>query len=307
MSVNLKSPSLTSRRRSTAESEFSIHIRPESHRQPMGSKSGASGGKRQRRAYAPVTRPVGHPGPAEAQPRPSSSQASEWGRKDDAARSASCCARCPIVTSSGIRRRRRFESERGGRRSCPSWSRRLLPDRPEGPSPGPEVTLVLPPHGIIAPAPELADIPIGVLSRLHWWRDADRRNFNSAHRRFVFERRVSGPPRRARSSSSMGAASFLIVLRHIPLHRINDAQERQPHRPEMVLPVHELAKRHAPVHNSIVIAAKRMLVRREALSRPRPTIPTLLSQPTPSLLAEQQDLSRVPILTHPTTTPPAAA
>jgi hypothetical protein len=183
VSVNLKSPSLTSRRRSTAESEFSIHIRPESHRQPMGSKSGASGGKRQRGAYAPVTRPVGHPGPAEAQPRPSSSQASEWGRKDDAARSASCCARCPIVTSSGIRRRRRFESERGGRRSCPSWSRRLLPDRPEGPSPGPEVTLVLPPHGIIAPAPELADIPIGVLSRLHWWRDADRRNFNSAHRR----------------------------------------------------------------------------------------------------------------------------
>jgi hypothetical protein len=79
--------------------------------------------------------------------------------------------------------------------------------------------------------------------------------------------RVAVPPRSARSSSSMGAASFLIVLRHIPLHRINDAQERQPHRPEKVLPVHELPKRRAPVHNSIVIAAKRMLVRREALSR----------------------------------------
>jgi hypothetical protein len=33
-----------------------------------------------------------------------------------------------------------------------------------------EVTLVLPPHGIV-PAPELADMPIGVLSLLHWWRE----------------------------------------------------------------------------------------------------------------------------------------
>jgi hypothetical protein len=44
----------------------------------------------------------------------------------------------------------------------------------------------------------------------------------------------------------MGAASFLIVLRHVPLDRIDDAQERQPRRPETVLPVHELAKRRAP-------------------------------------------------------------
>jgi hypothetical protein len=62
----------------------------------------------------------------------------------------------------------------------------------------------------------------------------------------------------------MGAASFLIVLRHVPFDRIDDAQERQPHRPETVLPVHELEKRRAPVHNAIVIAEKRMSVPAES-------------------------------------------
>ena len=204
-----------------------------------------------------VTRPVGHPAPAEARPRPSSSLTSEWGRKGDAARSASWCARCPNVTSSGIPRRRRFESERGGRGSCPSWSRRSPPDRPEGLSPGPRSNSCAPPHGI-APAPELADIPIGILSCPHWWRDADRRNFNSCARRLIFKRRVSGPPRSAAAPWMARPTSRLAVLAHVPLDRIDDAQKRQSHRSEMASAVHDPAKRRAPVHELIVMCARRM-------------------------------------------------
>jgi hypothetical protein len=55
-----------------------------------------------------------------------------------------------------------------------------------------------------------------------------------------------------------GAPSFLLVLPHVPLDWVDDPQERQPHRPEMILAVYDLAKRSAPVHTGIVVAFLRM-------------------------------------------------
>jgi hypothetical protein len=50
---------------------------------------------------------------------------------------------------------------------------------------------------------------------------------------------------------------LFLALPHVPLDGVDDAQESKTYRPEMILAVFDLAKRRAPVHNVIVIAANR--------------------------------------------------